>query len=146
MQAQLNFLEFFVEELTVKANSDYDSKKPITGGLFVDYDILKSEKKSLLFKIPMVIEINKNNNNSPYQIFMRLNGFFCYPEGTEENYINKTIGLNAPSILYGVARGIIAQVTANYEYGKFIIPAVNLIEILKKKKKTRNKIKKIKSK
>ncbi|NOY64146.1 MAG: hypothetical protein GXO97_01905, partial [Nitrospirae bacterium] len=64
---------------------------------------------------------------------LKLNGFFSFPEGTEEETIKKMIGLNGLVILYGTARGIVAQATANCLHGKFILPSVNFIELVKKK-------------
>lgn len=142
MQAQLNIDEYFVDELIVKKNAKFDKNKPITGDFFVDFDILNNKDNPRLFMITMIIEFNKTNHNAPYYIFIKLSGFFSYNEGTEEEYIKKTLALNAPSILYGVARGIIAQVSCNYEYGKFIIPAVNFVEILKRKHQVNKKPKK----
>lgn len=133
MQAQLNLDEYFIDELVIRKNINYDKEKPITGDYFIDFDILRHDKNPLLFKLSMFIEFNKNDNNSPYYILMKLNGFFSYADGTDDDYIKKTIALNAPSILYGVARGIVAQATGNCEYGKFILPAVNFVEILKRK-------------
>lgn len=137
MQAQLNLDEYFVDELVIRKNINYDREKPIIGDYFIDFDILRHDKNPLMFKLSMFIELNKNDDNSPYYILMKLSGFFSYADETDDDYIKKTIALNAPSILYGVARGIIAQVTGNYEYGKFILPAVNFIEILKRKSDTK---------
>ena len=36
--------------------------------------------------------------------------------------------LNGTSILYGVARGIISQISANTILGKMILPTINFIE------------------
>jgi preprotein translocase subunit SecB len=54
------------------------------------------------------------------------------------------IGLNGLSILYGVARGVVAQATANCPHGKFILPSVNFIELMKSKaKESRTKKKRV---
>jgi hypothetical protein len=42
--------------------------------------------------------------------------------------IEKMIPLNGLAILYGIARGVVAQATANSSNEKFILPTVNLVE------------------
>ena len=69
----------------------------------------------------------------PYQIAFKISGFFSFPPDTEEETIQKMVGLNALAVLYGIARGVVAQVTANGPHGKFILPTVNFVEMLKKK-------------
>lgn len=133
MLALINLDEYFIEEFIVKLNPSFNPEEPTKGDIFVDFDMLKNDKNDHLFKISMTIELNKNKENSPYYIFFKINGFFSYDKTASEEYIQKTIAQNAPSILYGVARGIIAQITSNYEFGKFILPSVNFIEILKRK-------------
>jgi len=49
------------------------------------------------------------------------------------------IGLNGLVILYGTARGIVAQATANCLHGKFILPSVNFVELVKKKAQSARK-------
>lgn len=135
MQALLNIEDYFLEEILIKTNPDFNIEKNIEGELFIDFDIFKNDKNPLLFKIVMNIESNKKLDNYPYYIIIKLNGIFSYPKEVDEEYVQKTISYNAPSILYGIARGIISQITGNYNYGKFILPSINIIEILKEKKK-----------
>ena len=47
------------------------------------------------------------------------------------------IGLNGPAILYGVARGVVAQATANCRYGKFVLPAMNFVKARRRKSNPR---------
>lgn len=43
------------------------------------------------------------------------------------------IAPNGLSMLYGVARGVVANATAMSWHGKFVLPSLNLIEIIKRK-------------
>jgi preprotein translocase subunit SecB len=74
---------------------------------------------------------------------LKLTGFFCFVEGTDEEIINKMIGPSGLSILYGVARGVVAQVTGNSWHGKFILPSMNFIELMKGKAQAIETAKKI---
>jgi len=132
MFSQLNINKYFIEELTIKKNPKFSKENSVEGEIFVDFDIYKNSNNPLVYKIPMIISV-RAYPNSPYGIDTRIIGIFSYQEGTNRAYIEKTINLNAPSILYGIIRGVICEITANFENGKFILPAVNFIEILKNK-------------
>ncbi len=64
-------------------------------------------------------------------MFLRITGFFSFAKGTDEQMIEKMIPLNGLAILYGIARGVVAQATANSMHEKFILPTVNLVEATK---------------
>lgn len=144
MQALLNIYEYFLEETIIRCNPDYKKReKEKSGEINITFDIKRKEQEPL-FMISMRIELNKNKkvfDQSPYYIFLNINGFFRFPRGTPEDIINKMIGLNGPAILYGVARGLTSQITANGRHGKFILPAINFVELINemKKKKSRKR-------
>jgi len=137
MLAQLNIEEYFVEELRVKANPDYRGGEGHEGTVSVSFNI-KRKGTEPLFMIPMVINVNKTKKafeTSPYQIVLKITGLFSFKEGTDEETIKKMINLNAPAMLYSIARGIVSQATAQSLHGKFILPTVNFVELIKKKQK-----------
>ncbi len=135
MRALLDIDDFFVEELAVKANPEYIEEASGDNKVSISFDIMRKGEEPL-FMISMSIDINKSKkafSTAPYQLHLKLNGFFSFPEGTEEETIKKMIGLNGLVILYGTARGFVAQATANCLHGKFILPSVNFVELLKRK-------------
>jgi preprotein translocase subunit SecB len=137
MLTQLDIEEYFVEELRVKANPDYSDEISHERGISVSFSI-KRKGTEPIFMIPMVISVNKTKKafeTAPYQILLKITGFFRFKEGTDEETIKKLIGLNAPAMLYSIARGIVSQATAQSLHGKFILPAVNFVELIKKKQK-----------
>ncbi|GBD99038.1 protein-export protein SecB [bacterium BMS3Abin07] len=135
MPALLDIDEYFVEELTVKSNPQYVKEASEGGEVGISFDI-KRKGKEPLFMISMSIKINKSKETFslvPYRLSLKINGFFSFPEGTDEETIKKMIGLNGLVILYGIARGVVAQATANCLHGKFILPSMNFVELVKKK-------------
>lgn len=134
MQSLLNIDEYFVEELRVRANPEYKkAAKDETGEINATVS-LKRKGNEPAFMISMRIEINKSKktfSSSPYYILLDITGFFTFQEGTDEETIKKMIGLNGPVLLYGIARGLVGQATANFRNGKFILPTLNLVEVLK---------------
>lgn len=137
MPALLDIEEYFVEEIRVKASPDYSGGSDHEGTVSVSFNINRKGTEPF-FMIPMVINVNKTKKafeTAPYQIVLKITGFFSFKEGTDEETIKKMISLNAPAMLYSIARGIVSQATAQSIHGKFILPTVNFVELLKKKRK-----------
>jgi preprotein translocase subunit SecB len=135
MQALLDINEYFVREIIIKENPKYKPKEVYEGEVKVSFNITRKDS-SLLFKIDMGIQAGSSKKmveTDPYYTSLKLTGLFSFFKETEENTIAKMINLNGLSILYGVARGVVAQTTANCIHGKFILPSINFVELLKRK-------------
>jgi preprotein translocase subunit SecB len=136
MQALLNIDEYFVEEVRVRTNPDYveSGREQRAGQIKVALSIKKKGAEPE-FMISMKLEVNKAKRAfevSPYHVFLDIAGYFSFQEGTDQDTMDKMIGFNGPAVLYGVARGIVSQMTANCRHGKFVLPTVNFVELLKK--------------
>ncbi len=145
MQAQLNIADYVVEELTLKGNADYHkTAKEEKGEINIGFNI-KRKGKGPLFMVTMVIELNKSKQIfaiGPYYVFIKISGFFEFVKGTDEETMQKMIGLNGLVMLYGVARGVVAQITANGAHGKFVLPSVNFVELIKNSRSAESEPKK----
>lgn len=137
MQALLNINDYFVEELTVRGNANYQkTAKEQKGKINLSFNV-KRKGKEPLFMITMTIELNKPKQalaSSPYYVYLKIDGFFDFPKETDEETMQRMIGLNGLVMLFGIARGVVAQVTANGPHGKFVLPAVNFVELIKQSK------------
>ena len=134
MIAPMYLQNFIVDQLTFK--TDLDKKEPLAGKLGVDFEIKANPADKTKFLIRMQIDWNKGQafkKNGGHQIHMQLLGWFNFTEELAEDARNNMLLTNATSILYGVARTIGAQLTATLGRQKIIFPAVNLIEIAKRK-------------
>ena len=110
--AQLNIKEYFVDEISIKANPDYQRKEPAKNNVKVDHDIRRNNSNPLEFMIQMTIIANNEKTDfckADYCVILKLTGFFEFAAGTDEETINRMIGPSGLSILYGIARGIVAQ-------------------------------------
>lgn len=138
MLAQLNINEYFVDNVIVQTNNKFKRTDTGTCRINVDYHIKRNNDNPLDFMISMLIELNKNDDDfdlAEYRILLNLTGFYSFTEGAEEPTINNMIAPSGLSILYGVARGVVSQLTGNCRYGKFILPTLNFMEIIKNKAK-----------
>lgn len=136
MLAQLNLNDYFIDELAFAANREREAGSTTSGTLSVDFDIRRSGEAPLDFMITLVVDVNPRDEDferGDYRIHLKLSGFFSFTEGTSEEMINGMITHNGLSILYGVARGSVADATATSWHGKFVLPAVNFVELVKQK-------------
>ena len=142
MLAQLNLNNYFIDEFAFAANREREATDTTAGSLDVDFDIRRSSENPLEFMIKLVVDINRDDESfkiGDYRIHLQLSGFFSFAEGLSEELISGMIAHNGLSILYGVARGTVADSTATSWHGKFVLPAVNFIELLKQKSEANQK-------
>lgn len=136
MQAQLNLNDYFIDEFSFAANRDHTAGSEASGTLNIDFDIKRSGDDPLDFMITLVVDINPLDEDfarGDYRVHVKLSGFFSFTEGTDEVMINSMIAQNGLSMLYGVARGTVADATATSWHGKLVLPGVNFIEVIKRK-------------
>jgi len=69
----------------------------------------------------------KDGSNARCELELKLAGFFALPEGLDEKARISMHAQNAPSILYGVARQIVAETTGNGPWGKVFLPTMNFV-------------------
>ncbi|MCX5905345.1 MAG: protein-export chaperone SecB [Proteobacteria bacterium] len=139
MQTQLNITEYFIKDLSLKVNQDIDNKTAYKGKIPINL-ALEIKEKNASDKVFMVTieltygEIKKKIPVTPFYLYFSIDGFFTLVGDPDKNEKKNLMHLNAPSILYGIVRGIIGHITSNTKLGKLIIPAVNFVEILKRGK------------
>ncbi len=140
MSALLNIQDYFIDELVVRTNPDFKRDGEGKGDIGVSFD-LRRKGQEPKFIINMTVEANKSKksfSSAPYYVSVKLGGLFIFPEGTDDDTMMKMLGTNGLAILYGVARGVVGQSTASCRYGKFVLPSVNFMELIKKQvKKTK---------
>lgn len=61
-------------------------------------------------------------------------GLFHLPDDVDESLVSTLVPLNCLAILYGIARGVVAQATGMVPGGPFMLPPVNFVEFMKKRR------------
>ena len=111
---------------------------PVTSQIEVDFDVRGHASDPSKFLIDMSIDLNKKPSLSKknlYQISLRILGEFQTEEGLDEASRQKLVFNDGSAIIYGIARGAVAQFTGSYGTDRHLLPAVNLLSILKSKRK-----------
>jgi len=134
MQGLLDINEYYIRELTIKENPTYKRKKINEGKAKISHDI-RRKSPDLDFLINMNVQIGtprKMSETEPYYISITISGLFKFTEQTDESTIAKMIHLNGLPILYGITRGIVAQATSSYLHGKYVLPTINFVKMIKR--------------
>jgi len=144
MLADLRLDDAIVESLQVRVNVQASGllgspdEAPVPE---VELDILQAGA-DLRFLIPMTIRVHRRKaelDRFGYALNLRILGYFSFPAGTSDQHVAHLIRLNAPAILYGVARGIAAQALALTSVGRVFLPSVNFVEIMKQRSERRRR-------
>ena len=137
MKARLQLKDYWLEDL------QWSPVEPPAEPLETDDSILPKLRLSVLHKedssdylCKLQIFLTKGRAlkaGAPYHFRLQLFGQFEFLEGTSTETQHRMIHVNGSSILYGVARGVLAEATSQARAGKYILPAINLIELLEKR-------------
>jgi preprotein translocase subunit SecB len=136
---QLN--NYFVEELVIRQNSAFDPS-PIErneGRITCNIDFGRAVQAEEHFKLGLTIGVEPALTPpalDPYTISIKIVGFFSFPQTPKLSFeeMSKLVSLNGASILLGLARGLVAQSTGVGQFGKYLLPPINLVEVWEKVK------------
>lgn len=138
MIAQLQLNNFFADFLSVKTNPFFDPKIKeglIAGKINCSMEIgIPNDGVQVPYKVVLDVSIDPAIEKpalEPYEVKIKIVGFFTFKGEMPNDQKEKMLSLNGASILYGVARGVVAQTTGGGIFGKYILPAVNFVEMLK---------------
>lgn len=142
----LQLREYFIESLHLDANPDYHAVAGTTyeSKLGVDFDFKRNEDAPI-FRVDLDVRINPTDESyarAPYRIRIKTQTILEFDESFPEADIPKLLGPNGLAMAYSIARGILGQATGTALHGKFILPTVNFVELLKAKAKAAGRTKK----
>jgi preprotein translocase subunit SecB len=128
---------YFVEELLVKSNSDYESNgasREHDLDLGIDFDFYRKGDDDPRFLVRLSMEFGDAVDlKLPYHIRLSLFAAFDASKDSNQTTIEQLVATNAAPILYGIARGIVGQATAQAIHGRYVLPTVNFIDLVKAK-------------
>lgn len=131
----LDIQRYHVEELIFRALREYDPSRKTSSVIDVNFDVQQDEEIAQDYRLGMRIRLAANGytaeENAPYAVDLTIVGYFTLAEGIADDVRHRMIFLNAPSILFGIARGLAGQATGASKHGQFVLPTVNFVEIEK---------------
>jgi len=76
------------------------------------------------------------SDNSPHlKLAFDMQGTFTFQGEAPDRIQARMIQVNAPSILYGVARGVVAGMSGFTPHRRYLLPSVNMVELAEKREK-----------
>ena len=133
-QPPLLLSNYFVEKLEYEAIPGFNPANPAAEELSVDPDVFLVPDKPHDFMVRLKVNLaGPPKSNSGSRLHFSLIGFFRVREDVPEKLRQAMVFQNAPSILFGIARQITVEMTGNGPYGKFVLPTVNFLEVMRRK-------------
>jgi preprotein translocase subunit SecB len=126
--------------LEVRVSDSWDMKPLVDDPCKYDYSLdvdVRKRRNQWGFRVSLDVTFKPKEGDVCRLDCVRvaLVGLFHLPDDTDKELVEKLVPLNCYAILYGIARGTVAQATGMVPGGPFMLPAVNFVETLKQKKK-----------
>ena len=111
------------------------SANTITLSFEFDYEVRRNADNPHEFALTFIVRDNskvKTLHPQVYKLDLRLIGFFRFDENVEEKKMQWLIRHNGGTILYGILRGMVTNMTAAFPFGPIHMPTIMMDEIVKK--------------
>jgi preprotein translocase subunit SecB len=137
--AQLQLRDYVLLYLLIEANPNFKpaENKGHEGDIGFNFDFRKNPEEPI-FLVDMEILLNQKEEmfkQQPYRIQIRVQTFIEFDKSFPEKDIPNLLGPNGLAMTYSIARGIVGQATGTSLHGKFMLPTMNFIEVLKEQQK-----------
>jgi len=127
-RAPLELESFFVEALSYRAREGFDLRQKPLERVDATTNSLQHKDDPNRFMVRLEVKVGQQeSSNARCELNLRLVGFFVLPEGVDAGTKLAMHSQNGPSILYGVARQIVAETTGNGPWGKVFLPTMNFV-------------------
>ena len=96
-----------------------------------DYDVARHTSEKHRFRLALRLAA-KSKTPIPvdYSLDCEIVGFFCFPEDSTEDTMQRLVRLNGCTILYGILRGQLANITGSFPRQKMILPTVMMEDVV----------------
>lgn len=126
--------DLFVDQLTLEATADYQAGnelRQVQVGLKIEH--LLSQEDPTAHQLVMTLKMEPDDAETPLPYSLQITGrgvFRIDADALSDDERNRLLILNGGSILLGMLRSQIITLTGVGRNGRFVIPAINLIEAL----------------
>jgi preprotein translocase subunit SecB len=137
---------YILDAIAVAPNDAYD-KKASGQSLHIETSIGSAQHNTdpcrFMLRLEVKVGPDENKRLPPpaYTVMIRGRAFFAFKEIPTKDEADRFLQLNGASILYGLLRGHVAQITAQGPHGQFLLPTLNFLELQKQAAVKRAEIK-----
>ena len=82
-----------------------------------------------------LVAMRISDNSRQLHLLLDIQGTFTFTGEAPERLQTRMIQVNAPSILYGVARGIVAGMSGFTAQRRYLLPSINIVELAERREK-----------
>lgn len=128
-QSKFQFINPYLEEIYFAANSQYHSQEnneEIEMQNNFNVHVKKSENENRA-NVELILETNMENENAPFKMRIKMASDFKWDE-LDEKTVDSMLQLNAPALLLGYMRPIVANITNSSNFPAYNLPFVNFKE------------------
>ena len=119
----------FIGEIAVIPNESASHANPNDVVVDATPSYARHTENPLKWSVKLLVEFRSSETTpSPYEGSVQCEGYFTVvnPEQPEEKQ-RKLVAVNAPTILYSMARDMVATITGRSRHGKFLLPSVSFM-------------------
>lgn len=122
--------EFFMTRVNVAWHEPTQPGSVDIDYLF-DYDVARHTTEKQRFRLAFRLA-SKSKTSTPvdYSLDCEIVGFFEFPEDATEESMQSLIRLNGCTILYGILRGQLANITGSFPRRKMVLPTVMMEKVV----------------
>ena len=129
---------YIIEAVSIRLNGDYDrSIREHVGDVSSSVEHAWNSKNAKQARLTLEIDIHptagKENAFYPYHVNIKGAAFFTFADDYPSEQYDKALPLNGTSILYGLLRAQVVQITALSAHGQFLLPTLNFVEMQQSK-------------
>lgn len=134
---QLDLKTYTVQALSFEARNDFNPEHDLLSQVELGYSVEPHPEGAPEFAAFLSIRLGTEQlekPNLPYDVSIRIAGVFQAARELRPLETESELVVNALTILYGVARGHVAQSTGVGMYGKLVLPAVSFADLVEEGK------------
>ncbi len=124
--------EFFMTRVNVAWHEPTEPGNAEIDYMF-SYDVGRHASEKQRFRLAFrLASKSKTPAAVDYSLDCEIVGFFRFPEGTKEEVMQSLVRLNGCTILYGILRGQLANITGSFPRRKMVLPTVMMEDVVKR--------------
>jgi len=123
-----------LDDETLKSAAD--GKVQLKYNSAIAYSVAKNQDDEYNYKLTLGVKVVPERFG--WSIDVEIVGIFYFPKGTSISDMEGIVRVNGCTILYGLLRGHLASVTGAFPSGPYVLPTVNMLEVVKRIEESRN--------
>ncbi len=123
-QSKFQFSNPNLTNLSFQINDDFESENFESIKIDGSTKVFRSQDHTAI--VEFTLRIGEIGLSSPFYVEATMKANFKWNEEIEENTLKKMLQVNAPSLIIGYMRPVIANITNMSEYPAFNLPFLNM--------------------